>query len=83
MYFKGDELEHDPEQAAYWFKEAAKLKYPKALLNLGVCFLTGEGVEKNREKAIGFVKQAAKSGNEAARKLIDADYNVAVLEDEE
>lgn len=74
MYYYGDELEKDLEQAVYWFKEAAKQKYPDAFYNLGVCFLTGEGVEKDEEKAKGFIKQAAKLGNVSAQELIKADY---------
>lgn len=79
MYFSGDELERDPEQAVYWFKEAAKSKYPRAFFNLGVCFLTGDGVEEDREKGEGFIKQAAKLGCEDAQALIDAGYDVNAL----
>lgn len=74
MYYYGDELEKDLEQAVYWFKEAAKQKYPDAFYNLGICFLTGEGVERDEIKAKGFIKQAAKLGNENAQELIKSDY---------
>ncbi len=82
MYFKGDELEKDVEQAVYWFKEGAKLKYPRAFFMLGVCFIMGEGVEKDVEKAEGFLKQAVKAGYEPAERLIDSGYSMEVIEDE-
>jgi TPR repeat protein len=82
MYLKGDELEKDVEQAVYWFKEGAKLKYPRAYFMLGVCFILGEGVEKDTDKAEGFLKQAVKAGYEPAVRLIESGYSTEVIEDE-
>ena len=66
MYYFGDEIEQDFEQAVYWFKEAAKQKHAEAMYNLGVCFVNGEGVEKNKTTGLGFIRQAAKLGSELA-----------------
>lgn len=76
MYIMGDELDRDPEQAVYWFKEAAKSKHPEAFYNLGICFLIGDGTDKDEEKGKGFIKQAAKLGSKRAQELIAADYNL-------
>ncbi len=62
MYYYGDEVEQDLDQAVYWFKEAAKQKHADAMYNLGVCFVNGEGVEKNKTTGLGFIRQAAKLG---------------------
>ena len=67
MYYFGDEIEQDFEQAVYWFKEAAKQKHAEAMYNLGVCFVNGEGVEKNKTTGLGFIRQAAKLGSKAAK----------------
>ena len=67
MYYYGDEIEQDLEQAVYWFKEAAKQKHAEAMFNLGVCFVNGEGVEKNKTTGLGFIRQAAKLGSKAAQ----------------
>ena len=66
MYYYGDEIEQDLDQAVYWFKEAAKQKHAEAMYNLGICFVNGEGVEKNKTTGLGFIRQAAKLGSKAA-----------------
>lgn len=62
LYYFGDELDKDLKSAIYWFKEAAKQRHPEGLYNLGNCFLTGEGVEKDIVKGNGFIKQAKSLG---------------------
>lgn len=66
MYYYGDEIEQDIEQAVYWFKEAAKQKHADAMYNLGLCFINGEGVERNETTGMGFIRQAAKLGSKEA-----------------
>ncbi len=68
MFYYGDEIDQDFEQAVFWFKEAAKQKHADAMYNLGVCFVNGEGTEKNENTGLGFIRQAAKLGSEAAKK---------------
>lgn len=70
MYYYGDEIEKDPGQAVYWFKESAKQRNPDALYNLGRCFLSGEGVAADENAGKGFIKQAAALGSEAAREFM-------------
>ncbi len=67
MYYYGDEIEQDLEQAVYWFKEAAKQKHADAMYNLGVCMVRGEGIDRNESTGLGFIRQAAKLGSKAAK----------------
>lgn len=66
MYYYGDEIEQDIEQAVYWFKEAAKQKHPDGMYNLGVCFINGEGMTASEATGLSFIKQAAKLGSKPA-----------------
>lgn len=70
MYYTGEEIDRDVDQAAYWFKEASKQMHPEAMCALGVCFLNGEGVDKNEGTGMGFIRQAAKHGSKTAEKLL-------------
>jgi len=44
--------------AVEWFKKAAAQGYSKALLNLGICYYTGNGVPQDFAKAAALNKQA-------------------------
>ncbi|MCL2061885.1 MAG: DnaJ domain-containing protein [Firmicutes bacterium] len=70
MYYYGDEIDKDLDQAFYWFKEAAKQQHTDALFNLGKCHLNGEGTPHDEAKGMGFIKQAAKMGNKEAAALV-------------
>lgn len=72
MYYYGDEIERDYEQAVFWFKEAAKQKHPDGMCNLGMCFVNGEGIERNEATGNSFIRQAAKLGSKAAIAAIAA-----------
>lgn len=62
LYYDGEELERDIDFAVFWFKEAVKKKHPDAMYNLGVCYVNGEGVEKNNSIGLGYIRQAAFRG---------------------
>lgn len=62
LYYDGEELERDIDFAVFWFKEAVKQKHPDAMYNLGVCYVNGEGVEKNNSIGLGYIRQAAFRG---------------------
>lgn len=70
MYYSGEDIDRDLEQAAFWFKEAAKQKHADAMYYLGQCYINGEGVEKNETTGQGFVRQAAKLGSKPAQKAV-------------
>ena len=77
MYYYGDEIEQDIEQAVYWFKEAAKQKNPDGMYNLGICFINGEGMAESKPTGLSFIKQAAKLGSKPALDYMAAEERKA------
>ncbi|MDE6293205.1 MAG: hypothetical protein K2L88_01110 [Clostridiales bacterium] len=71
MYYSGEDIDIDYEQAAFWFKEAAKQKHADAMYYLGLCYVNGYGVEKNETTGQGFIRQAAKLGSRPAQKMVN------------
>lgn len=71
-YYDGVDVPADPQQAVFWFKEAAKQLYPAALFNMGMCLLNGYGVERDEMRGRGFVKKAALVGYGPANELVDS-----------
>lgn len=70
MYYSGEDIDIDYEQAVFWFKEAAKQKHADAMYYLGLCYVNGTGTEKNETTGQGFIRQAAKLGSKPAEKAI-------------
>lgn len=56
-----------------WYKRAAENEDPRAQHNLGILYLSGEGVEKNLEKAKKYFKKAAEQS------LGEAVYHLSLL----
>lgn len=52
--------------AAQWFKASAEQGNPQAQLNYGLMHINGDGVEKDREKALFWITSAAEKGNSEA-----------------
>jgi TPR repeat protein len=50
-YYKGEGVEKDAVQAAYWYRKAAEQGYAAAQHNLGGMYQNGEGVEKDAVQA--------------------------------
>ena len=71
MYFSGDEIDYDYDQAVFYFKEAAKQKHADAMYYLGVCYVEGKGLDKNENTGNGFIRQAAKLGSKLAQTAVD------------
>ena len=70
MYYSGEDIDLDYEQAVFWFKEAAKQKHPDAMYYLGRCYIEGIGMEKNENIGQSFIRQAAKLGSKQAQKAV-------------
>lgn len=51
------------EKAANWYKTAADLGLAEAQNSLGVCYLKGQGVERNQTEAFKWFEKAAMQGN--------------------
>lgn len=62
LYYKGTVIGRDYAQAVYWFREAFDLKHPAAMYNLGLCYLNGDGVGRNRSIALALMRQAENLG---------------------
>ncbi|WP_077927200.1 tetratricopeptide repeat protein [Wohlfahrtiimonas populi] len=54
--------EYNPEDAFYYYKEAADLGHPAAQHNVAVNFIEGFGVEENLNNAIIYYKKASEQG---------------------
>lgn len=54
----------DVKQAIYWYQKAIELgNVPDAMLNLGIAYFEGTGIEKNEQKAEELLKKSADSGH--------------------
>ena len=60
----------DPASAVEWWTKAAALGHPDGQFLLGVCYLKGRGVSKNRAMAIQLINQAAAHGSSEARNYL-------------
>jgi TPR repeat protein len=66
MYYQGLGKQQDYEKAVLWYEKAVKEEHPAAQYDLGICYYYGQGVAKNREKAIKLWKQSAEQEFEDA-----------------
>ena len=69
-------MEQDRARAVHWYTKAAEQGHAQAQFNLGVCFLTGQGVEQDLARAVHWYTKAAEQGDPkhllgAARFLAD------------
>lgn len=63
MYFNGDCVKEDKEEAVKLFRNAAEQGLADAQYYLGVCYYKGQGVGKDYKSAFKWVKMAADQGN--------------------
>jgi TPR repeat protein len=59
---EGYGIERNPEQAAYWYRQAADKGHPEAQFNLGRLYASGQGVKKDEEQAARWVSASATQG---------------------
>ncbi len=73
MYYFGDGVEKDDQQAFKWLQKAAEQGHTKAQTILGGMHFTGQGGEKNNQQIISYFKlecvRRSQKGCEAYRKL--------------
>ena len=60
-------VKQDPAKAVSFYEIGAKANYAKAQSNLGYCYATGFGVEKNAQKAAQWYRLAAAQGDRFAQ----------------
>ena len=60
----------DPVEAVKWYRKAAEQNYATAQENLGVCYVSGEGVAENLVEAYKWLLLAARQGDEGAKQIM-------------
>jgi TPR repeat protein len=63
-------------KAAELYGKAAEANFPLSQLNLGMMYLTGQGVESNEERAFALIQKAASQGLPAAQTQLASMYEV-------
>jgi hypothetical protein len=61
----------DLSKAIEWLSKAAEKNDPDGLEILGYCYDGGNGVEKNRNKAIELLRKAVALGNQSAKSALE------------
>ena len=71
MYYSGEGVPHDDEQAVQWYTKAAEQGHVDAQYNLALMYKNGEGVLQDYMIAYAWFNLAAFQGGELPRKNID------------
>ncbi|MDR2140875.1 MAG: sel1 repeat family protein [Deltaproteobacteria bacterium] len=66
FYFSGRDSANDPQVALAYFEKAAQLGFPPAQRLLGFCFLEGQIVERDLERARHWLELASRGGDPQA-----------------
>lgn len=61
MYYGGEGVNQDDQQAIFWFGQAAKLGYAPAQDTLAYMYLNGRGIDANRVQAYAWYTVAAEN----------------------
>lgn len=59
------------DDAAKWFLMSAELDYAPAKVNLASLHFSGDGVDRNRHKAMALLKEAGKQGDKHANEILE------------
>ena len=62
MYYKGEGISQDYQEAFEWFRKAAEQGVAAAQNNLGFMYENGEGVSQDYQEALKWYQKAAKGG---------------------
>ncbi len=65
----------DDVSAFEWFKKAAEAGHTTAQYNLGLCYHTGSGVDKDPEQAVVWYRKAAEAGHAGAQSNLGLCYH--------
>lgn len=71
IYYHGEGVEKDFEQALSWFQKAAEQGDVDAQYNLGFMYGRGEGVKKDHGQSVQWFTRAAEQGHKGAREILD------------
>ncbi|MDP6399316.1 MAG: SH3 domain-containing protein [Arenicellales bacterium] len=67
VYFEGNGVSKNLDEALAWFRKAANSGHPTAMFNLGVAYWQGRGLTKNFSQAVDWWERAAESGDVASQ----------------
>jgi len=67
MYFHGDQVPRNHNEALKWYLKAAEQGHPNAQFGVGGVYDLGEGVQKDRDEATKWYLRAAKQGDATAQ----------------
>jgi TPR repeat protein len=71
MYYHGEGVEKDLDQAILWFHMAAEQDDADAQYNLGLMYGKGEGTGKDPKKSVEWFKKASEKGHQGAREILE------------
>ncbi|MBX2846877.1 MAG: SEL1-like repeat protein [Acidiferrobacterales bacterium] len=84
VLFAGEDLQStNPEQAVYWYTQAARQGHILAQYNLGHHLLTGNGTDINESEAIQWWQEAAKEDHALAQFNVGRAYFLGIGVDED
>ena len=66
LYYNGDNVEMNKEEAFKWYKKAADKKFGQAQFNVGLMYYKGEGVSRDLNEAVKWLQYAAASNDTGA-----------------
>ena len=83
IYFLGEGLPQDYNEAVKWFRKAAKQGDAEAQRVLGVMYINGHGVLQDYEEAVRWYREAAEQGDAMAQGILGVLYinGLGVLQD--
>ncbi len=70
MFYTGDHVEKNTEEAIEWWRMSAENGYAKAQFTVGVAYYKGDGVAQDKEEGIKWLRAAAKHGQRDAQNLL-------------
>lgn len=74
MYYKGQGVPKDYQEAVKWFSKAAQQGYAEAQYNLGLMYADGQGVPQDYTEAVKWFSKAAEEGYASAQCNLGAMY---------
>ncbi|MGD0258348.1 MAG: hypothetical protein ABSD29_00820 [Verrucomicrobiota bacterium] len=74
VYFHGERIPKDENEAAKWFRKSAESGYAKAQDRLAWCFADGKGVPQDDREAFNWFRKAAEQGFADAQNQLGVGY---------
>lgn len=62
------------KKAIYWYEKAIEQRHPTAMSNLGMMYSNGQGLEKDKKKAVALFKDSANAGDASGQNRLGLFY---------